>query len=111
LEPFSANKIKVKDHKEDAGQKYLDEDQYQTEAPLDDNDSLINRHPPATNSSQRLREVETRSLYATIGPRSKICLDFQYRSLPKLRNKQIEEDPMEGEDENAPTVSINFYED
>jgi hypothetical protein len=26
LEPFSANKIKVKDHKEDAEQKYLDEE-------------------------------------------------------------------------------------
>ena len=50
-------------------------------------------------------------MYATIGPRSKTCLDFQYRSLPFLKNKSVEEDPNEEDFEHVPTVTMNFYED
>ena len=51
---------------------------------------------------------------ATIGPRSKVCLDFQYKSLPLLTNKRVEDVPQGDalEDyENVPTVTMNFYDD
>jgi len=52
-------------------------------------------NPPQVVSPQKLMRdvVEKRSMGATIGPRSKVCLDFQYRSLPLLTNKRVEEVP------------------
>ena len=62
-----------------------------TEAPLDEDDE----NPPQVVSPTRLKRevVEKRSMGATIGPRSKVCLEFYYRTLPLLTNKRVEEVP------------------
>jgi hypothetical protein len=59
------------------------------------------------------RGFEKSKLHATIGPRSKVSLDFQFRSLPLLSNKKVEEDPDGASPdindfENVPTVTMNF---